>query len=68
MHPEHRRELILDFIDRFVIVRKRGPTLAEIADELHITVGMVRGDLRNLRERGCVTWTGRTPYTLRRVK
>ena len=37
MHPEHRRELIEDFIDRFVIAHRRGPTLLEIAREFHMT-------------------------------
>jgi hypothetical protein len=49
MHPDHRREQIYDFIDRFVIAHKRGPTYHEIAREMSIGVNLVRADLRVLR-------------------
>jgi len=65
MHPEHRRDLIHDFIDRFVIAHRRGPTLDEICAGLYFSMAIVRADLRVLRERGYVTWTAHKPYTLR---
>jgi hypothetical protein len=67
MHLERRRDTIHDFIDRFVIAHRRGPTLAEIADALGFSYEIVRVDLRALRSAGRVTWRPHTPYTLRAV-
>ncbi|MBZ0302826.1 MAG: hypothetical protein K8J31_23985 [Anaerolineae bacterium] len=67
MHPEHRHELLLDFLDRFVIAHGRGPTLVELSREFHVSETAIRRDLCVLRDSGCVTWLPHTPYTLRVV-
>jgi hypothetical protein len=67
MHPEHRRDYIHDFVDRFVIAHKRGPTWQEIITGLDFSYETVRVDLRVLRSVGRVTWRPNTPYTLRAI-
>ncbi|MBZ0298950.1 MAG: hypothetical protein K8J31_04370 [Anaerolineae bacterium] len=68
MHPEHRNELLLDYLDRFVIAHRRGPTLVVLSREFHVSETVIRRDLRLLREHSCVTWLPHTPYTLRVVQ
>ena len=60
-------ELLLDWIDGFVVDNRYAPSVREAADFLGLNVSTAHARLERLREQGYITWNEGETRTLRIV-